>query len=117
MSPMPFMKTMLYAPSNFLLRLRKTSHEIGPIVAAQLVAQVVHDDLGVEVAHQVVIFLVEQFGFELGIVRHLAVERHREPFPLAAMITFEGLGVVLVVLAAGGVADMPDGGPAGVLAS
>ena len=32
------------------------------------------------------------------------------------MIALEGLGVGAVVVAAGGVADMADGGPAGVLA-
>ena len=57
MSPMAFRKTRLYAPSNFWLRLRNTSHQVGPVVAAQLVAEVVHDDFGVGVARQVVVGL------------------------------------------------------------
>ncbi len=75
-------------------------------------AEVVHDDFGVDVARQVVVGLGEQLIAEFGEVGELAVEGEGEPLPFAAVMALERLGVAAVVGAAGGVADMADGGPA-----
>ena len=95
--------------------MREDLDQVGPVVAAQLVAEVVHDDFGVDVARQVVVGLGEQLVAQLGEVGELAVEGEGEPFPLAAVVPLERLGVAAVVGAAGGVADVADGGPARVL--
>ena len=75
-------------------------------------AEVVHDDFGVDVAGEVVVGLGEEFVAEFGEVGQLAVEGEGEPLPLAAVMPLERLGVAAVVGAAGGVADVADGGPA-----
>ena len=90
-------------------------HQIGALVAAQLVADVVLDDFRVGLADQMVIGEREQLGPELGEVGQLAVEREAEPFPLAAVMPLERLSIAAVVRAAGGVADVADGRPARVL--
>ena len=115
MSPIAFRKTMLYAPSNFCAEVAEDLDQVGPVVAAQLVAEVVHDDFGVGVARQVVVGSGEQFVAQLGEVGELAVEGEGEPLPLAAVAPLERLGVAAAGRAAGGVADVADGGPAGVL--
>ena len=85
--------------------------QVGPFLAAQaqLVAEVVHDDFGVDVARQVVIGLRQQLLAEFGEVGQLSVEGESEPFPFAAMMAFERLGVTLIVGSTGGVADVADG--------
>ena len=92
--------------------------QIGPVVAAlaQLVAEVVHDDFGVDVAGEVVVGLGEELVAQFGEVGELAVEGEGEPFPFAAVMALERLGVAAVGGAAGGVADVADGGPARELA-
>ena len=112
MSPIAFRNTRLYAPSNFCAEVAEHLDQVGPVVAAQLVAEVVHDDFGVVVAGQVVVVLREQLVAEFGEVGELAVEGEGEPLPLAAVLPLERLGVAAVVGAAGGVADVADGRPA-----
>ncbi len=68
-----------------------------------------HDDLGVGVALQVIVALGEELFLQLTIIGKLAVEGEGEPLGLAAVVALEGLGVVAVVAAAGGVADVADG--------
>ena len=66
-------------------------------------------------ARQVVVGQRQQLVAQLGEVGQLAVEGEAEPFPLAAVMPLERLGIAAVVGAAGGVADVADGRPAGVL--
>ena len=67
-----------------------------------------HEDLGVGVALQVVVALVEQLVLELVVIGELAVEGEGEPLGLAAVLALERLGVAAVGAAAGGVADVTD---------
>ena len=69
------------------------------------------------VAREVIVGQGEQLVAQLGEVGQLAVEGEAEPLPLAAVMPLERLGVAAVVGAAGGVADVADGGPARVLAA
>ena len=66
-------------------------------------------------AHEVVVGQASELVAEFAEVGELAVEGEAEPFPVAAVMAFERLGVAAVVGAAGGVADVADGGPARVL--
>ncbi len=74
-----------------------------------------HDDLGVGMANDVVVVAAEQMVAEVLDVGQLAVEGEGEPLPAASVVTLEGLGVRGVVLPAGGIASVADGGLAGVL--
>src|SRR5262249_29557667 len=65
---------------------------------------------------EMVVGEIEKSGPQLGEVRKLAVESQPKPFPFAAVLPFERLGVAQVVGAAGCVTHMADGGAAGVLA-
>ncbi len=75
-----------------------------------------HDDFGVDVAREVVIGLGEELIAEFGKVGQLAIEGEGEPFPFTTMMALERLSIAAVVGAAGGVANVADGGPARVLA-
>ncbi len=86
-----------------------------PAVARQLAADLVHDDFGVGVAGQVVVAVGQQALAQFLIVGQLAVEGEAEPLVLLQVVPLERLGVAAVFGAAGGVADVADGGPAGVL--
>ena len=61
-----------------------------------------------------VVGIGQQVLAQLLIVGQLAVEGEAEPLLLLHVVPLERLGVAAVVAAAGGVADMADGGPAGV---
>ena len=89
-------------------------HQRRPAVARQLAADLVHDDFGVGVARQVVVVVGQQLVAELGVVGQLAVEAEAEPLVLLQVVPLERLGVVEVVLPAGGVANVADRRPAGV---
>ena len=52
---------------------------------------------------------------QLAIVGQLAVEAEAKPFSLLQMVTLERLGIAAILLATGGVSNVPDGGPAFVL--
>ena len=93
-------------------QIAKHLQEIGPLVLAKLIAQIVHDDFGVEVLRQMIVGQREQFVAQIGEVGELAVEGHGEPFPFAAMLAFKRLSEGAVVGATGGIAGMADGGPA-----
>ena len=58
-----------------------------------------------------IIGLSKELIAEFGIVGELAVEGEREPFPFAAVMPLERLGVTAIIGPAGGVADMADGRP------
>ena len=73
-----------------------------------------HDDFGVVVACQVIVVAGEDFRTQLRVVGQLAVEAECKPLPLLDVRTFQGLGVAPIFGAAGRVADMADGGPAGM---
>ena len=81
-------------------------------LALELVAQRVHEDLGVGVALQVVVALLQQLALQLLVIGELAVEGEGEPLGLAAVLALERLGVAPLGAAAGGVADVADGGGA-----
>ena len=74
-----------------------------------------HDDFGVGRPRQVVVVVRQQLVAQLGVVRQLAVEAEAEPLVLLQVVPLERLGVAEVVLAAGGVAHVPDRRPPGVL--
>ena len=59
--------------------------------------------------------IVEQLLAEVHVVGQLPVEGEAEPLVLLDVVALERLGVAAIVLAAGGIADVPDGRPAGVL--
>ena len=86
-----------------------------PAIARQLAADLVHDDFGVVVARQVIVAVGQQLVAQLGVVGQLAVEAEAEPLVLLQMVPLERLGVAAVVRAAGGVANVADRRPAGVL--
>ena len=74
-----------------------------------------HQHFGVGLAGEVVVVIVEQLLAEVHVVGQLPVEGEAEPLVLLDVVALEGLGVAAVVLAAGGVADVADGRPAGIL--
>ena len=80
------------------------------VLGLELVGQRVHDDLGVGIALQVVVALGEELLLELEVVGELAVEGEGEPLRLAPVIALEGLGIVAVIAAAGGVSHVADRG-------
>ncbi len=115
MSPMALRKTRLYAPSNLRARLRKTSIRAGG-VRSRWQLQIWCMMTSVSVLR--VRWLLSSSSnccAEVLVVGQLAVEGDAEPLPLFDVVPLEGLGVAAVVVAAGGVADVPDRGPAGVL--
>ena len=91
--------------------------QVGPVVAAwQLVAEVVHDDFGVGVARQVVVGLRRAARSRSSAkLASWPLKAKANHFHLQPCCALERLGVAAVVAAAGGVADVADGGPAGVL--
>ena len=100
--------------------LRHVLHHLAqrrPPVARKLAADLVHDDFGVGRPRQVVIVVRQQLVAQLGVVRQLPVEAEAEPLVLLQMVPLERLGVAEVVLAAGGVAHVPDRRPAGAVAT
>ena len=56
-----------------------------------------------------------RLGLQFAIIGQLAVEAEAEPFVLLQMVPLERLGVTAVFGAAGGIAHVADGRPAGVL--
>ena len=66
------------------------------------------------VAGKMVVVVGQQLVAQLGVVRQLPVEAEAEPFVLLQMVPLERLGVVEVILAARGVANVADRRPAGV---
>ena len=78
-------------------------------------AEIVHDDLGVGLARQVIVGQIEEGGAQLGEIRQLAVEREAEPFPFAAVRPLKRLRIGQIVGAAGRVTDMADGRAPGEL--
>ena len=74
-----------------------------------------HDHLGVIVTGEVGVVGGEDFGQEFLVIGQLPVEAEGKPFPLLDVRPFERLGIASVVRAAGGVPDMADRRPAGVL--
>ena len=90
-------------------------HQPRPPVAGQLAADLVHDDFGVVLAGQVVVGLAEQLVAQLLKIRELPVEAEREPFAFFEVVPLEGLGIAAVLGPAGGVADVADRRPAGIL--
>ena len=85
-----------------------------PEVARQLAAQLVHQDLGVALAGQVVIGVAEQSVPQFLIIRQLAVEAKTEPLVLDQVVPLEGLGEPAIVRPAGGVTHVADRRAAGV---
>jgi hypothetical protein len=83
--------------------------------ARQFVADGVHDHFGVVVSGQMVLIVGEDFGPQLHVIGQLPVEPEGKPFPLLDVRTLQRLGIAAVLGAAGGVADVADGGSAGVL--
>ena len=83
--------------------------------ARQLVADGVHDHFGVVVAGQMVFIVGEDLSPQLHVIRQLPVEPEGKPFPLLDMRPLERLGIAAVLGAAGGITDVADGGPTGVL--
>jgi hypothetical protein len=73
------------------------------------------DDFGVVFLGQMMVGLAEQLLLERLKIRELSVKPEREPLPLLNMVPLERLGVAAVLCPAGGVADVPDRRPAGVL--
>ena len=63
---------------------------------------------------QVIVALGQQLIAQFAEVGQLAVEGEAEPLSFCSVMPLERLGVAAVVGAAGGVADMADGRPAGV---
>ena len=108
------MKTMLYAPSNFRAKCRHTFISGGRSSVDKRRADLVHEYFGVGFAGEVVVLVVEQFLAKFHVIGQLAVEGETEPLVFFDVVAFEGLGVTAVVGAAGGVAHVPDGRPAGV---
>jgi len=99
---------------ELLSQVAEDLYQIGPFIAPQLVAEVVHDDLGISLTHEMIVGQSEQLGPQLRIIGELAVEGEAEPLPAAAMMALERLGVAAVGRPTGGIADMTDGGPARV---
>ena len=85
-----------------------------PPLGRQGPADLVHQHFGVRLAGEVVVVIVQQLLAEVHVVGQLAVEGEAEPLVLLDVVALERLGVAAVVLAAGGVADVADGRPAGV---
>ena len=83
--------------------------------ARQLVADGVHDHFGVVVAGQMVFVVGEDLGPQLQVVGQLPVEPEGEPLPLLDVRPLQRLGIAAILGTAGGVADVADGGPTGVL--
>ena len=59
-----------------------------------------------------VVIIRQQLVAQLCVVRQLPVERETKPLVLLQVVTFEGLRIVEIVLAAGRIAHVPDRGPA-----
>ncbi len=74
-----------------------------------------HDDFGIGLTSEVEIGLLEHLELEVFVVGQLSIEGERKPLGLLDMMTFEGLGVAFIFGAAGGVADVSDGGVAFVI--
>ncbi len=74
-----------------------------------------HQHFGIRLAGKVVVVIVEQLLAQVQVVGQLPVEGKTEPLVLLDVVAFEGLRVAAIVLAAGGIADVTDGRPTGVL--
>ena len=75
----------------------------------------VHDQLGVVVASQVVVVVGQNLGTQFRIVCQLAIETEGEPLAFLDVRAFQRLRVGSIVGPAGGIANVADGGPTGVL--
>src|SRR5436853_7221610 len=73
------------------------------------------DNLRVRFAGHVVTRHGKELRPQIRVICQLAVESKAEPFPLAAVVPLERLGIAAVVGAASGVADVANRRPAGVL--
>ena len=68
-----------------------------------------HQDFRVGFARQMEVRLGQNLLAQLGVIRELSVEGETEPLRLFDVVPLKGLRIAAVVLAARGVADMPDG--------
>ncbi len=84
----------------------------GYVLTRQLIADRMHQDLGVDVALEVVVPFAQEFVLEFLEVGQLAVEGDAVPLRLASMSTFERLGVTPIVASTGRVAHVADAGGA-----
>ena len=84
-------------------------------VGRKRAAKLVHQDFRVRLARQVIVVVVQKLLAQVPIVGQLPVEGEAEPLVLLDVVPLEGLGRAAVVLAAGGVADVADRRPAGVV--
>ena len=74
-----------------------------------------HEHFRVRLAGEIVVVIVEQLLAQVHVVGQLPIERETEPLVLLDVVALERLGVAAIVLAAGGVAHVADGRPAGIL--
>ena len=89
--------------------------QLWPPLRGQRPANLVHQHFGIRLAGEVVVVIVEQLLAEVHEVGQLPVKGEAKPLVLLDVMAFERLGVAAIVLAAGGVADVTDGRPTGVL--
>ena len=94
-------------PHNFL--------QIREILPAKAVGQRVHNDFRIGIEREVVAPLGKQPVAQGSVVGQRAVERQAEALPQPAVLPLERLGVADIVLAAGGIAGVPDGGAPGIV--
>ncbi len=88
--------------------------QLRPPLRSQRPADLMHQHFRVRLVGQMVVVIVEQLLAEVHVVGQLPIEGETEPLVLLDMLPLEGLGAAAIVGAAGGVADVADGGPARV---